>query len=433
MPRTDGPLAGRRVVIIGGGVGGLCMASRLLGTGAEVRVFEAGSRFGGRLAADVVDGFTLSSGALALAFGDELQQSFECAGAPFELTRPDPSVVIRLGRLDLRSGGTVWQHLAEGAAIAIERLTRSLRADEHDRHLSVADWVGRYTDQARVHRLFESMCHTVYTARPDQVPIAELANLLRRTGGFKEFGFAPRGNDELVAGFVSALRARGAELASVSPVEGVTLDAAGAVSGVRVVQGGHAREVPADIVVSNLGPGGTSKLVPEGTMRARFAPRLAKVQPACYLSMYVASTFPLMPHPGLLTLTEFSRASSLGCLTATAPALAPAGWNLYVTGTVPPDRYDLEEETRLMTGDLKRVHSGFLGDDRSRIVRVRTHHMGPDPGHRTLPGCEVPVTTPVSGLYEVGDGSKPSGYTGTSGAAASARVAFGHIVASHAR
>jgi phytoene dehydrogenase-like protein len=52
----------RRAVIIGGGVSGLCCARLLLEAGIEVTLLEATDRLGGRVASDVVEGFTLDRG-----------------------------------------------------------------------------------------------------------------------------------------------------------------------------------------------------------------------------------------------------------------------------------------------------------------------------------------------------------------------------------
>ena len=53
-----------------------------------------------------------------------------------------------------------------------------------------------------------------------------------------------------------------------------------------------------------------------------------------------------------------------------------------------------------------------------------------DATHRVLPGTEVSTTTPLPGLWEVGDGVKPVGWVGTSGAAESARLVAAELVGS---
>lgn len=50
------------VVVVGGGLAGLCCARRLTEAGVEVRLVEAADRIGGRVASDVVDGFIVDRG-----------------------------------------------------------------------------------------------------------------------------------------------------------------------------------------------------------------------------------------------------------------------------------------------------------------------------------------------------------------------------------
>ena len=55
-------VAKRPVIVVGAGLAGLCCAQHLSRAQAPVRVLEAGSRIGGRVASEVVDGFRLDVG-----------------------------------------------------------------------------------------------------------------------------------------------------------------------------------------------------------------------------------------------------------------------------------------------------------------------------------------------------------------------------------
>jgi phytoene dehydrogenase-like protein len=84
----------RRAVIIGGGVAGLCCARLLLEAGIETTLLEASDRLGGRVASDVVDGFTLDRGFQILLTAYPQNRRF-----------------LDLQSLDLRSfepGATIW-------------------------------------------------------------------------------------------------------------------------------------------------------------------------------------------------------------------------------------------------------------------------------------------------------------------------------------
>lgn len=58
----QGVSARRRVLIVGGGLAGLACAREVLSRGHEPVVFEASAEVGGRVASDVIDGFTVDRG-----------------------------------------------------------------------------------------------------------------------------------------------------------------------------------------------------------------------------------------------------------------------------------------------------------------------------------------------------------------------------------
>ena len=56
-------------VVIGAGAGGLCAAARLVHAGLRPIVVESLDRLGGRASTEVIDGFTVNVGAIALEVG----------------------------------------------------------------------------------------------------------------------------------------------------------------------------------------------------------------------------------------------------------------------------------------------------------------------------------------------------------------------------
>ncbi|MEY2959072.1 MAG: hypothetical protein RLZZ01_1640 [Actinomycetota bacterium] len=88
-----------RVAVIGGGVGGLCVAVRLAAAGREVTVFERSAVVGGKLAQHVEDGFTFDVGPSLLTLPGLYDEVFRLAGssleAEVEVIRLDPQVVHR--------------------------------------------------------------------------------------------------------------------------------------------------------------------------------------------------------------------------------------------------------------------------------------------------------------------------------------------------
>jgi phytoene dehydrogenase-like protein len=258
------------------------------------------------------------------------------------------------------------------------------------------------------------------------VPISELGEIVRRTGGFKDFGFVPAGGSDLVGGLAAVLETHGGSIRLETAASRI-LVRDGRAAGVEITSAdGSVDTLLASAVVSNAGPQRTADLVEPGPWTAAFDERVRDLQPCTLFALYFATTYDFSPHPGIWTFTDFDRVCSMGSISTMCPEWTVPGWNLYFANSVPPTDqlrdFDEDKELELMIKDLRRVGPDLFTDDRSRIVRFRTYAGLDTPAHRVLPGTEVSTTTPVAGLYEVGDGAKPVGWVGTSGSAESARL-----------
>lgn len=77
-PKPDN---GKNVVIVGAGVGGLCMAGRLRREGYAVTLLERGTRAGGRMtSAETPKGYRFDTGPSLLLFPDKYREAFEALG-----------------------------------------------------------------------------------------------------------------------------------------------------------------------------------------------------------------------------------------------------------------------------------------------------------------------------------------------------------------
>ncbi len=98
--------AGRSVVVIGAGIGGLAAAARLARSGFDVRVVEKEPGPGGRCGRLVKDGFTWDIGPTILLLPEVLREHFSACGARLEdklaLSQCDPNY-----RMHFRDGSTL--------------------------------------------------------------------------------------------------------------------------------------------------------------------------------------------------------------------------------------------------------------------------------------------------------------------------------------
>jgi phytoene dehydrogenase-like protein len=105
-----------------------------------------------------------------------------------------------------------------------------------------------------------------------------------------------------------------------------------------------------------------------------------------------------------------------------SPQLAPAGKYLHTAYGAPVDATttDLRGDAANTLNELEANFPGVLS--RAHFL-VKARHTGVAPGMHRWPGYMMPNHTPVSGLFNVGDGATPPGTIGTEGSAASARAA----------
>jgi oxygen-dependent protoporphyrinogen oxidase len=80
-----------RVAVVGGGVSGLAAANALIAAGIDVTLYEASPRFGGKIATDRIDGFTIERGADSFVVSrPRILDLCKELGLESELMPPDP-------------------------------------------------------------------------------------------------------------------------------------------------------------------------------------------------------------------------------------------------------------------------------------------------------------------------------------------------------
>jgi phytoene dehydrogenase-like protein len=143
-------------LIIGAGAGGLCAAARLVAAGRSVLVVEALGRVGGRASSEVIDGFTVNVGAIAIERGGVFEETFGLLGLELDIREPNPATVFRIdGKLiNVAKGGwgmllgTFTKQAAQDRR-QVRRRTRWRPARGQAQHAGLADAVHQQRDRAR--------------------------------------------------------------------------------------------------------------------------------------------------------------------------------------------------------------------------------------------------------------------------------------------
>lgn len=414
-------------VVIGAGIGGLAAAARLTASGLRPLVVEERERVGGRFSSLDVEGFRLSTGAVAVEYGGVLEEAFRSVDAPFAVRPPDPAVVFRIGGKDFAFGRGGWLRIfgtfvAHGARI-LSGMREEVARPAGEGDPSLRDWLSRYTEHRTLHGIFQALSASIFAVNAEEISARVFFEHFVVRGGFKRFGFSPTGCLGLVEPLRDAIRARGGQVWTGTRVERI-LARDGAVAGVVCRRGESAVEVGAPAVISNAGPRETLELVDERVLPAEYAAMVRqRARPAANVALYFTSARPLIDAPGLVTFPEGRRLCNLGNLGHLCPELTPGGVPLYVAFGVPRpsfDPFDADETVRLMKEDLEEQIPGFREEARVLAVNVM---RGTWPAQRAGAGHDLPQRTPLNHLWHVGDGVKPFGWGGASACAESARLA----------
>ncbi|GAY18596.1 NAD(P)/FAD-dependent oxidoreductase [Mycobacterium sp. shizuoka-1] len=424
------------VIVIGAGAGGLFTAARLAHSGFRTMVVERLDKVGGRASTDDIDGFKVNNGAIVIEVGGITEQTCAEVGAPFDIREPKPPLLYRIGGKDVDVTGGGWGLLLGKLTRQGAKLVKGIGAARSDAGLpedeiSTAQWVSKYTKNEGVHGIFRNMCASIFAVSSEDLPARVFLTYFTRKSAFKRFGFHPEGTIGIWKGLAAAVERDGGQVWLSTPVTGIA-SAGGRVTGVEAVRDGAAVTVNAPIVISDVGPAATLRLLGEDAVPPDYRDLVARGdRPTAMISVNFASAEPLIAAPGMLSFAKTRRLAYIANFTDLCPEMAPPGWHLYVGTSVPrPSIGDFDEaaETDFLFADLRDTIDDF--DSRARILNIAVTRDDWPP-QRAVAGFDLPHETPVEGLWNVGDAVKEYANGGTTACAETAKLVADKIVASY--
>lgn len=422
-------------IVIGAGAGGLFTGARLAKNGYRTLVIERLDKVGGRASTTDIDGFKVNDGAIVIEVGGITEQTCAEVGASFDVREPSPPILYRIGEKDVDVTGGGWGLLLGKLTRQGAKLVKGIGAARNDTGLpedemSTADWVRKYTKNEGVHGIFRNMCASVFAVSSDELPARVFLTYFTRKSAFKRFGFHPAGTIGLWEALAEAFAGHGGDLWLSAEAKDILVQD-GKVVGVTVHRDGQDVEVSAPIVVSDVGPFATMELSGRDAFSDDYVSLIEqRNRPCAMIAVNFASREPLMDAPGMLSFAKSRRLAYIANFTDICPEMAPDGWHLYVGTAVPePAVGDFDEaaETALLYDDLRDVIPGF--DDKARILSTTITRDGWPP-QRAVAGYDMPYTTEIDGLWNVGDGVKEYANGGTTACAETAKLVVDEITAS---
>lgn len=413
-------------VVIGGGVGGMCAAALLAHGGKHVLLAEKHRYLGGRFSTVDHHGYKCATGGLAVPIGRDMEQVCDTVGIPSGV-KPSTRVGMWLDGVmyDLSDGATrtIIRKVAkdqEESQRVIAALNGAMTQTLPETNMSFRDWLTQYTDNPRIHGIFQATISSLLTVNSHELSAAQYFHFIKVISPLT-FGFIEGGSIALWHRMAESIRDSGGEVWTSTQATRIHAED-GKVTGVSLQQQNELIEVQAPVVVSNMGPAATVSLIAEGHLELDYIEQINRnMTPTAIMWLHFSSEELLMDYSAI-SVGCSRRVNMIDVPSLEAEGVAPPGKHLYTVGAAPANSLtpgDIKKEFIEVMKDLNDIFPEF---DRRCEILTKTCFRGKWPGFRTVPENHVGHQTPIKNLYNVGDAACPSGYDGSMGAAHSARL-----------
>lgn len=426
------------VAIIGSGIGGLSAAARLARKGYKVLVTERFRLLGGRCSTVNLNGYLVSTGAIAIEKSGPLEQTFIDVGAAFPVKRPDPQMGYYINGQTLVTppkGGLRWllHQVAEDerdAERVMATIKRAMTWNEPSMSISFKDWLSQYTTDPNIHGVLQGAIVTTQEINAWEVPAGVFIRFMKN-GGYRDFGLCEGGNITMIESLANVVRSNGGTIWTNATTKRIMVNRWTA-TGMVVDRPDGEVEVGAKVVISSAGPKKTVDLAGRENFERGYLMEVDhKIRPAPVVALFVVSDRPLIEHPGAFIPVNTRRVYLMFQATLTCPELAPKGMHYLEAFSTFADSLgpvNLKQEIEMNIQDVRDIVGHDKFDKHGRILAAECFH-GEWPAGHTWPGYDVGQKTSIEGLYNVGDGVKLPGWSsGTPAAAETARVVVEDIV-----
>jgi len=439
------------VAIIGSGIGGLCSAALLAHRGYKVILVESRERLGGRFSTIEYEGFKITTGALGIPTKGIVEGIYRQVGADFDVTDVSESSIWIDGKwYELPQKGQISFLLSLVNAIgeekakligrfaqrvAVEKIKSAFRHGAEygkpvDDRLSFRDWLKQYTDNERVLQVFASLTSAISTVNDFEYPAAHWFTYVskRGQGGITNFGCSTHGNIALAQSLSEVVTAKDGDVWTSCPAKRIIVKN-GSVAGIVVENNGKDIDLLCKVAISDVGPKKTIELAGSDNFDADYLAEAGNLKASSIVASMVASDKPLFDSKCALLITGARRIVAGFPISNICPELAPSGQHLVHLWGTPAScshKMDVEEEIRQNTEDIKEIFPDF--EKHGRILKMETHDIDDEfPAMRSWMGYDLKQETPVTGLYNVGDGVKPFGWEGLAACAQGAKLVVDSI------
>jgi len=419
------------VVVIGAGLGGLCVAARLSHAGYKTVVLEKMPVVGGRFPWVHYKGHLIPTGALTIYYGhkDPVLLTLKEVGAStdFEMKAlPPPKWRIKGKDYEMPPKGMLWYLISlvsrnkEEEQRVISALRRSFRWQVPSDSITFSEWLLGITDNKDIWNIFQAWCVQIVGLNLYEVSAGDLVRCFVNFAGAQQL-VPVDGLNPVIDGLANVIRDSGGEVLTSVRVSKIMVGG-GMVEGVLAQGPDFELQVEAKVVVSNVGPKKTVELAGETNFDRGYLSEVREIRPLEGFWFIVSSEGPLYEWPGGLYAPE-SRRWQLGVdYSMVSPKFAPPGrnWMGFYQAPGHASLYDPRKEYKLFLADLADMFPSFR-ERKAEVLLVR-HFCSDWPCVRAWPAASRHQKTPIENLYNVGDAVNPPGWMAGSGVAEGARM-----------
>jgi phytoene dehydrogenase-like protein len=399
-----------RIGIIGAGLGGLLSGLALSKQNHDVTIFERLPYHGGRFTNLEYKGYQLSTGALHMiphGGSGPLGTMLRGLGVDVPIIRTDPPGLFRIGGRDY-THNQLPELFGAWNKIKLIKLTADLRYSKGGDE-TYLDWVRKRISNKKVFDLANAFCRWALSVDADEVSSKEVIEITKNIDRYGPPG-VPIGGCKAVSDRIAAeLKKHEGQIKYQTSVEEI-LTEDGSVRGIITPEG----EIEFDVIVSNVGPKATISLCKKNCFSREYRKKINSLKPANGIKISFSSDKVLVGRTCTLFTPDARRIGGLVELTHIDPGLAPNGKHLLMSHQkMYGNRVDTEIDEGLE--DLRSIFPDF--DSHCEVLMIQSYKNN-WPVNRIASGSSLSPETEVKGLYNVGDGIKPSGFMETEGVAA---------------
>ncbi|MCK4929216.1 MAG: NAD(P)/FAD-dependent oxidoreductase [Methanosarcinales archaeon] len=394
-----------KALIVGGGLGGLLTAARLVREGHRVEVFERMPVIGGRFINLDYKGYQLTTGALhMIPHGNKgpLATMLRQVGANVKIIPSSPQAVLRMpdngGFKDISfynfSAPLSWPNKLKLSYLTFK--SRIIKPKDG----TFKDWFSPFINDPWLVKLADAFCGWALSMRSDEVSASETLAIIENMRRYGGPGVPVGGCSAIIDALEPIILSGAGTIHTNRQVDRILMVDGRAVG---VETGGES--ILGDVVISDIGHPATAQLYdhPATDEFREYMTAMESTRPSAGIKICLGADRPLIGHSGVLFTPYAKRVNGINEVTNVDPSLAPQEKHLIMSHqTLQSD--DVQSEIELGLKDLEDIFKG----KEYEVLMVQTYRDG-WPVNRAESGSNVGNTTPIKGLYVVGDGAKGKG------------------------